>query len=163
MLSGARNYRDSILSQKLYNRIQSLFPDQKENLIAASILLCNTYSAVGEYEQAKAIRSNRIKQLGKNVKAGLSWTEYNGKLAVKKIFFILLNVKTYLFSSNSRPTIILILNQQKFLLKLKVGRMNSSNMVTNTIQAGSLVHYAKMKQLNLYYVAIVNALQLHSI
>jgi hypothetical protein len=83
MLSGARNCQDSVLSQKLYNRMKSLFPDRKESLIAGSILLCNTYSSVGEYEQAEDIRSNRIKDLGKNARVGLSWTAVNGEVVVR--------------------------------------------------------------------------------
>jgi hypothetical protein len=86
MLSGARNCQDSVLSQKIYNRMKSLFPDRKENLIAGSILLCNTYSSVGEYEQAKDVRSNRIKELGKSVKIGLSWTAVNGEVVVRCFF-----------------------------------------------------------------------------
>ncbi len=93
MLSGARNCRDSILSEKLYNRMKSLFPDRRENLISASILLCNTYSSLGEYEQAKHIRSNRIKQLGTKVKVGLSWTEVNGEIVVKKIFLYYIEIR----------------------------------------------------------------------
>lgn len=91
MLSGARNCRDSALSQKLYNQMKSLFPNKKENLIAASILLCNTYSSLGEYEQATHIRSDRIKQYGNKVRVGLTWTEANGELVVK----YLLNMKIY--------------------------------------------------------------------
>jgi len=93
MLSGARNCRDSILSQKLYNRMKSLFPDRRENLISASILLCNTYSSLGEYEQAKDIRSNIIKQFGTKVKVGLSWTEVNGEIVVKKIFLYYIEIR----------------------------------------------------------------------
>lgn len=86
MLSGARNARDSMLSQKIYNRMKCLFLDQKDNLIAGSILLSNTYLSIGEYDQAKDIRSNRIKELGAKVKAGLSWTEVNGEVVVKYFY-----------------------------------------------------------------------------
>ncbi len=126
MLSGARNCRDSTLSQKLYDQMKSLFSDQQENLIAASILLCNTYSSLGEYEQAKDIRSNRIKQFGNNVKAGLSWTEVNGKLVVKKYFYVILTYEknVQLISSNSKLMIVLIVNHLKFMLKLNVCQVN---------------------------------------
>ncbi len=83
ILSGTRNARNSILSKKIYNRMKSLFPDRTEHLIAGSILLSNTYLSVGEYEQAKHIRSNRIKELGKKVTPGLTWTEVNSELAVE--------------------------------------------------------------------------------
>jgi glycine betaine/choline ABC-type transport system substrate-binding protein len=82
MLSGARNHRDSALSQKLYDRMKSLFLDQKSLLIAASVLVSNTYSSVGDEQQAHEVRISRIKQFGKKSKAGLSWTEVNGELVV---------------------------------------------------------------------------------
>ncbi|CAM4877832.1 unnamed protein product [Rotaria socialis] len=77
MLSGARNNRNSVLSQRLYNQMKSLFSNKKDDFIAASILLCNTYSSLGQFEQAAHIRSTRIKESGKNVKVGLTWTEAN--------------------------------------------------------------------------------------
>jgi hypothetical protein len=83
ILSGARNARDSVLSQKLYDRMKSLFPNEKEDLIACSILLSNTYSSVGDEEQAKLIRTNRLKQIGNVVKMGLVWSEVNGELVVR--------------------------------------------------------------------------------
>jgi hypothetical protein len=48
MLSAARNCSQSDLSQRLYDRMKSLFPEQKPALISASILLCNTYLSIGE-------------------------------------------------------------------------------------------------------------------
>ena len=56
LLSGARNHRQADLAQKLYDRMRSLFPDHKSNLIAASILVSNIYSSLGDYEQSKEIR-----------------------------------------------------------------------------------------------------------
>ncbi|CAM4780263.1 unnamed protein product [Rotaria magnacalcarata] len=58
ILSGARSSHNSILSEKIYLRMKSLFPDQKDALISGSILLCNIYSSL----------------------AGLSWTEVNGEI-----------------------------------------------------------------------------------
>ncbi|CAF2008344.1 unnamed protein product [Rotaria magnacalcarata] len=80
ILSGARNSRDSILSEKMYRRMKILFPDEKEALISGSILLCNVYSSLGDHEEAEDIRFNRRKELGKKVQAGLSWTEVNGEI-----------------------------------------------------------------------------------
>jgi hypothetical protein len=89
MLSGARNCRHSGLSEKIYNRMKILFPDRKDNLISGSILLGNIYSSLGDYEKAETIRSNRIKEYGKKVKAGLSWTEVDGEIAVKDLCHLL--------------------------------------------------------------------------
>ncbi|CAF1942653.1 unnamed protein product, partial [Rotaria magnacalcarata] len=80
MLSGARNHRNSQLCDKIYNRMKSLFPDEKQSLISGAVLLSNVYSSVGEYEQASDIRSYQRKELGVKVKAGMSWTEINGEL-----------------------------------------------------------------------------------
>ncbi|CAF4981450.1 unnamed protein product, partial [Rotaria magnacalcarata] len=80
MLSGARNHRHVVLSEKLYNQMKSLFSNEKSDLISASILLSNTYSSLGNYQQVEAIRIDRMKQFGKNAKVGVSWTEVNGQL-----------------------------------------------------------------------------------
>jgi hypothetical protein len=60
-----------------------LFPDQKDDLQSGSILVGNIYSSLGDYEKAETIRSNAIKEYGKKVKPGLSWTEVDGEIAVK--------------------------------------------------------------------------------
>ncbi|CAF4484941.1 unnamed protein product, partial [Rotaria magnacalcarata] len=62
MLSAARNYRLVALSEKLYNRMRLLFPDENFHLISASILLSNIYSSLGYNQEVKEIRIERIKQ-----------------------------------------------------------------------------------------------------
>jgi hypothetical protein len=62
--------------------MKSLFPDQKSHLIAASVLVSNTYSSVGDEQQAQEVKISRIKQFGKKIEAGLSWTQLNGELVV---------------------------------------------------------------------------------
>jgi hypothetical protein len=85
MLSGARNHRQIALSEKLYDRMKVLFPMKKENLIAASILVSNTYLSSGDDQKAKEVQSNGMKQFGKNIKVGLTWTEIKGELVVKNL------------------------------------------------------------------------------
>ncbi|CAF1219763.1 unnamed protein product [Adineta ricciae] len=80
LLSGARNVRDSNLSNRIYKKMQQLFPDEKNTLIAGSVLLSNIYSSIGDHHRAEDIRTNRIKQFGYNVKVGLSWTSVNNQL-----------------------------------------------------------------------------------
>ena len=82
MLSGTRNHHQSDLAQRLYDRMKSLFPEHKFYLISASILLSNTYSSIGDYQQADEVRTKRIEQVGNKVKPGLTWTEVNGELVV---------------------------------------------------------------------------------
>ena len=84
LLSASRNRRNSVLSQKLYDRMTFLFPDQKLHLVPASILLSNTYISVGDDQKAEQIRNNRIEQFGSKIKVGLSWTEVNNELVVSE-------------------------------------------------------------------------------
>jgi hypothetical protein len=86
ILSAARVHRNSILSQKTYSRMKSLFPDQKQALMSGSILLSNTYSSVGDQQRSKDVQSIRMKELGKKAKTGLSWSEVNGEIVVKDLF-----------------------------------------------------------------------------
>ncbi|CAF4266468.1 unnamed protein product, partial [Rotaria magnacalcarata] len=80
LLSGARNNRNSNLSEKIYKRMKTLFPNEKESLTSGVVLLSNIYSSLGEYEQAKNFRSNQIKELGIKAKIGLSWSEIKGEI-----------------------------------------------------------------------------------
>ncbi|CAF0965372.1 unnamed protein product [Rotaria sordida] len=80
LLSGARNNRNNNLSEKIYNRMKSLFPDAKQGLVSGAILLANIYSSVGEHQMAKNFRYNQIKELRSKVKMGLSWTYVNGEI-----------------------------------------------------------------------------------
>ncbi|UJR34377.1 hypothetical protein I4U23_021785 [Adineta vaga] len=80
ILSGARNHRNSSLSEKLYDKIKILFPNEKDHIISGSILLCNVYTSLGDSQRAQDIRSNRINKFGKKVKPGLAWTEFNGEI-----------------------------------------------------------------------------------
>ncbi|CAF1159522.1 unnamed protein product [Adineta steineri] len=81
ILSGARNSRNSIVSEKIYERMKLLFQNEKDTLTSGSILLSNIYSSLGQHEEAQHIRLNRIKQVGKKVQPGLAWTEKDGEIA----------------------------------------------------------------------------------
>ncbi|UJR29210.1 hypothetical protein I4U23_010424 [Adineta vaga] len=83
LLSGARNSRNSIVSDRIFKRMQHLFGDEKDTLIAGSILLSNTYSSIGDRQRSEDVRLNRIKQMGNNVTVGLAWTTVNNKLIVR--------------------------------------------------------------------------------
>ncbi|CAF1365864.1 unnamed protein product [Adineta steineri] len=80
LLSGARNHRNLTLSKKIYQRMKQLFPDNKQALISASILLSHIYSSVGEDQEAKQVRLNRLEEIGKNRIIGTTWTAYNGEI-----------------------------------------------------------------------------------
>ena len=85
LLSGARNHRQLTLSQRLYDRMQVLFPEKRNNLIAASVLVSNAYLSSGDEFKANEVRLNRMKQFGKNATVGMSWTEVNGELVVRHL------------------------------------------------------------------------------
>jgi hypothetical protein len=95
LLSGARTHRQLNLSQKLYNRMRDLFANQKEALVAASILLSNTYSSFGHREKAAQIRTDRIIEIGQKVKSGVSWTEVNGEIVVNNCPMAIASVRLY--------------------------------------------------------------------
>ena len=88
VLSGTRNHHRIDLSQQLYDRMRSIFSENKIELTSASVLLSNTYSYVGDYQQAENIRTNRIEQFGNKIKPGISWTEVNGEILVSRILLI---------------------------------------------------------------------------
>ncbi|CAF3527140.1 unnamed protein product [Rotaria socialis] len=79
LLSSARNRRDRHLSEKIFNRIQENFPELKNRLISASILLSNVYASTGDVDKSSNIKNN-LYQLGLKKKIGLSWTAINGRL-----------------------------------------------------------------------------------
>ncbi|CAF4585561.1 unnamed protein product, partial [Rotaria sp. Silwood2] len=80
LLSGARNHQNFILLEKVFNRMKNLFPEKKQGLTADFIFLPNSYSSVGEDEQAKEVQLKRLHQIGKNKIVGITWTEGNGKV-----------------------------------------------------------------------------------
>ncbi len=82
IMSGLRNQRQSTFSEKLYQRMKHLFPDQKEALTSSSIFLSNIYSSLGDNQKAEYILLDRIKEIGNKVKPGLAWTKVNGELMV---------------------------------------------------------------------------------
>lgn len=81
LLSGARNQRNSSLSEQIYNRIENIFPNYKEKLIPAAILLANTYQSSGNFEKATDIKK-KLSVTGAKKQQGLSWTEIDGKIFV---------------------------------------------------------------------------------
>ncbi|CAF0789637.1 unnamed protein product [Rotaria sordida] len=83
LLSGTCNNRNRNLSEKIYNRMKSLFHYKKQDLLSDAILLANIYSPVGEHQLAKNSRSNQIKELPTKVNVELSWTDVNGEAMFK--------------------------------------------------------------------------------
>ncbi len=55
-LSAARNQNNSHLSQQIFDRMKKLFPESRNSLTSASILLANIYASSGELEKASDIQ-----------------------------------------------------------------------------------------------------------
>ncbi|CAF4476376.1 unnamed protein product, partial [Rotaria magnacalcarata] len=83
LLSGARNNRNRHLSEKVYDRMKYLFPNEKQHLVSGAVLVSNVYSSFGEHQLATNFRSSQIKELRTNVTKGLSWTQINDEIVVK--------------------------------------------------------------------------------
>ena len=81
LLSGARNVKNNNLSQQLYDRMKKHFPQSKDPLISASILLANVYASTGNIDKASDIRI-RLNQSGAKKKMGLTSTVVNGQVYV---------------------------------------------------------------------------------
>ncbi len=86
LLSGARNQRNSSLSADIYRRMEKNFPNYKDELVAAAVLLANTYQSAGDLEKATVIKK-KLNVEGAKRKRGLSWTEVNRKIFVSKKAF----------------------------------------------------------------------------
>ena len=81
VLSGARNAKNAVIAEKTTRRMQELFPEFKNDLIAADILLANTLASTGDFDKSSSIRW-KLSQNGSKKKPGLSWTEVHGELVV---------------------------------------------------------------------------------
>lgn len=78
LLSGCRNYQKTDLAKEVYNRIIERFPEARELLVPATVLLANTVASSGNLDQASDVRM----QLHGKKTAGLSWTTVNGQFYV---------------------------------------------------------------------------------
>ncbi|CAF0754202.1 unnamed protein product [Didymodactylos carnosus] len=60
LLSGARNNHNDLKAKEIYNQLCSIPNADKNTLVAAAVLLANTYSAHGNYEEATKIRQQQL-------------------------------------------------------------------------------------------------------
>ncbi|CAM4802829.1 unnamed protein product [Rotaria magnacalcarata] len=79
LLSGARNQKNTKLSQEVVDRMQKLFPNMKSSLVPASILLANVYASAGDIEKATDIKIELHKS-GCKKQIGVTVTDIDGKL-----------------------------------------------------------------------------------
>jgi hypothetical protein len=83
ILSAARNQRNASLAQNIFDRIQFHFHDCKDNLVAATVLLANTYALSNDTSMAFDLRTKLTKSGMKKV-PGLSSTVVKGKIFVSQ-------------------------------------------------------------------------------
>ncbi|CAF1317799.1 unnamed protein product [Rotaria sordida] len=79
MLSSARNAKNALLSQKIFDRIQSNFSNVENCITPATVLLANTYALSGNKSMASIIRTKLSQTITKKV-VGCSWTVVNRKV-----------------------------------------------------------------------------------
>lgn len=89
LMSDARNCRNSVLAEKMYNRMKTRFPDQKITWSR----LTNGYSSLEDYDQAEAIQLTPKADYGNKVKSGTTWTENDGEIVVRD--FLLYCLRTW--------------------------------------------------------------------
>ena len=113
LLSGARNHCQAVLSQQIYDRMHRFFPNRRDDLVAASVLVSNIYSSSGDEQRAKEVRLARIKKFGRNVTIGESWTRVNGELVVRVTRARTVNSNSLSPRSDFKRTIDLILDRPR--------------------------------------------------
>ena len=130
--------------------MKSLFPTQTKDIIAASVLLSNTYLSVGEHQQAEAVRANRIRQYGRKVQVGSSWTEVDDELVVSRRSFnttsqwvtiLCLLLKEFRAHDRSHPLsagIYAVLHHMSTQLK-EHGHQFDSSWVTRPLREGESI------------------------
>ena len=80
-MSGARKVKNVDLCQKVFDRIQKLFPKSNNVLAAAWVLLGNVYAASGDMEKAFEVRKAFV-QSGLKKQMGESSINVNGQIYV---------------------------------------------------------------------------------
>jgi len=94
LLSGARNAKNSYLSQQIFDRMKKNFPGIPNSLTSASILLANVYASSGDFKKAADIRF-QLNKLGTKKKIGLSRSVVNQQVYVSLEVFSARNIKLF--------------------------------------------------------------------
>ena len=84
LLSGARNDKNTHLSEQIYGRMRELFPDLSDQLTSAAVLLANVYGSSGDIHKASDIRIE-LARSGAKKQIGLSWTVVNEQVYVHSV------------------------------------------------------------------------------
>ena len=71
------------MAEEVYNRMIKHFPDAKDSLTAAAVLLANTVASSGDLNKATVIK-NVLNEPNVKKSVGLSWTTVNGQFYVSQ-------------------------------------------------------------------------------
>lgn len=156
ILSGARNAKNTILAEQLFDRMERNFPNDDAALIAARVLLANTFALHGDKKRASATRMD-LKQSTTRKVAGLTWTVINGQIFVMKRETSPARVTSDCFFRNFEPTIEAILSGMKSSKSFNDSITNWINAVTFTMRHGLRGNYKITKLPKASYVVTVNA------
>ena len=80
-MSGARTQQNTNVLEKFFVKMKNNFPDLKDDLISASVLLANTYSSTEKSDRSENLRKE-IRESIIRPQIGRSWTCINGQLVV---------------------------------------------------------------------------------
>ena len=83
-MSGAKKTKNVDLSQNVFDRMQKLFPQSKDTLASAWVLLGNVYAASRDMEKASEIRK-AFAESGLQKQTGQSCTTVNGQTFVSSV------------------------------------------------------------------------------
>ena len=84
MLSSARNKKNAILAQSLFDRIHLLFSDEEPILSSATVVLANTYGLSGNLTRTVDLRT-KMAESGLKKVPGRSSTIVDGEIVVRLV------------------------------------------------------------------------------
>ena len=82
LLSGARNAKNSVLSQAIYDHKKKIVLNSTVELASAAVLFANTYGLSGDIETASKVKRKMI-QSGRKKTISVSWTIINNQIFVQ--------------------------------------------------------------------------------
>ena len=81
LLSGVRNRNDSYLGQRIYDKMNKIFPEITQEWVSGTVLLANTYASAGDLSTSIDLK-RQLQISGVKKIPGLSWTFIDGQLFV---------------------------------------------------------------------------------
>ena len=106
IMSGARTQHNSELSEKFFLQMKKHFPHLKEDLVAASILLSNTYCSTDKSRRSeslkKEVRESSIRPRSWSITSAIRWDLSRNWFSDKRINTIRSSIRFKMDYSNTR-------------------------------------------------------------